>query len=47
MWARGGQGLSLSHKIIVDQHGGELGFETELDVGTTFIVKLPLGEETN
>lgn len=42
-----GQGLSLSHKIIVDQHGGELGFKTEMDVGTTFIIKLPLREENN
>ncbi|MBT3028814.1 MAG: PAS domain-containing protein [Candidatus Thiodiazotropha sp. (ex Ctena orbiculata)] len=40
-----GQGLSLSHKIIVDQHDGELSFETELGVGTTFIIKLPLQEE--
>ncbi|MEW8628030.1 MAG: ATP-binding protein [Candidatus Thiodiazotropha sp.] len=37
-----GQGLSLSHKIIVDQHDGELSFETELGVGTTFIIKLPI-----
>ncbi|MES9919119.1 MAG: ATP-binding protein [Candidatus Thiodiazotropha sp.] len=37
-----GQGLSLSHKIIVDQHDGELSFETETGVGTTFIIRLPL-----
>ncbi|MEW8015942.1 MAG: ATP-binding protein [Candidatus Thiodiazotropha endolucinida] len=37
-----GQGLSLSHKIIVDQHDGELSFETEMGVGTTFIIRLPL-----
>ncbi|MES9834761.1 MAG: ATP-binding protein [Candidatus Thiodiazotropha sp. DIVDIV] len=37
-----GQGLSLSHKIIVDQHDGELTFKTEMGVGTTFIIKLPL-----
>ncbi|MES9978872.1 MAG: ATP-binding protein, partial [Candidatus Thiodiazotropha sp. 6PLUC5] len=40
-----GQGLSLSHKIIVEQHDGELNFETELGIGTTFIIKLPLGGE--
>ncbi|MEW8319289.1 MAG: ATP-binding protein [Candidatus Thiodiazotropha sp.] len=40
-----GQGLSLSHRIIVDQHDGELSFETELGAGTTFIIKLPLQEE--
>lgn len=37
-----GQGLSLSHRIIVEQHDGELSFETEMGVGTTFIIKLPL-----
>jgi len=37
-----GQGLSLSHRIIVEQHAGELSFETEVGVGTTFIIKLPL-----
>jgi PAS domain S-box-containing protein len=37
-----GQGLSLSHRIIVEQHDGELGFETEMGVGTTFVIKLPL-----
>ncbi|MCG7904688.1 MAG: ATP-binding protein [Candidatus Thiodiazotropha weberae] len=42
-----GQGLSLSHKIIVDQHDGELSFETELGVGTTFIIKLPITGEIN
>ncbi|MEW8379457.1 MAG: ATP-binding protein, partial [Candidatus Thiodiazotropha taylori] len=42
-----GQGLSLSHKIIVEQHDGELSFETELGVGTTFIIKLPIIGEMN
>ncbi|MCG8019078.1 MAG: ATP-binding protein, partial [Candidatus Thiodiazotropha weberae] len=42
-----GQGLSLSHKIIVDQHDGELSFETELGIGTTFIIKLPITGEIN
>ncbi|MCU7851830.1 MAG: PAS domain S-box protein [Candidatus Thiodiazotropha sp. (ex Monitilora ramsayi)] len=40
-----GQGLSLSHRIIVEQHDGDLSFETEMGVGTTFIIKLPLLEE--
>lgn len=40
-----GQGLSLSHRIIVEQHDGDLSFETEMGVGTTFIIKLPLQEE--
>ncbi len=37
-----GQGLSISHKIIVENHGGQLYFETEEDVGTTFFITLPL-----
>jgi signal transduction histidine kinase len=37
-----GQGLALAHRIIVDQHGGTLSFESEEGVGTTFFVRLPL-----
>ncbi len=36
-----GLGLSMSYQIVVDKHGGELQFESEIDVGTTFIMKLP------
>ena len=39
-----GQGLSISHRIIVENHGGQIFFETEDDVGTTFFIKLPLGQ---
>ena len=37
-----GQGLTISHSVIVDKHGGTIDFETEPGRGTTFIVKLPL-----
>jgi len=37
-----GQGLSIAHGIVVNQHGGTLTFETEVGVGTTFIIRLPL-----
>ncbi len=37
-----GQGLSLSHNIIVKKHGGVLTFETEEGKGTTFIIRLPM-----
>ncbi len=37
-----GQGLYISHKVIVQNHGGSLKFETTLDVGTTFIIRLPV-----
>lgn len=37
-----GQGLSISHKIIVENHGGQLSFTTEPGVGTTFHIELPV-----
>jgi PAS domain S-box-containing protein len=37
-----GQGLAIAHAIIVEKHQGTIQFETEMGVGTTFIVRLPL-----
>ena len=37
-----GQGLAISHSVIVDKHGGAISFESEPDGGTTFFVRLPL-----
>lgn len=37
-----GQGLAISHAVIVERHGGRLSFETEEGKGTTFIIRLPL-----
>ncbi|HEY8926848.1 MAG TPA: ATP-binding protein [Polyangia bacterium] len=37
-----GQGLSIGRKIV-DRHKGQLTFETELGVGTTFFIRLPIG----
>ena len=37
-----GQGLALAHSTIVTHHGGTIRFETELGVGTTFIITIPL-----
>jgi len=37
-----GQGLAISHSVVVDKHGGAISFETELGRGTTFIIRLPL-----
>ncbi|MDP3428338.1 MAG: PAS domain S-box protein, partial [Humidesulfovibrio sp.] len=37
-----GQGLTISRSIVVEKHHGQLIFETEPGVGTTFVVRLPL-----
>ncbi|WP_135077755.1 ATP-binding protein [Terasakiella sp. SH-1] len=36
-----GQGLSISHDIIVNKHGGTIEIETEEGQGTCFIITLP------
>lgn len=40
-----GQGLAISHNVIVEKHGGEITFETERGFGTTFSIRLPLKTE--
>jgi signal transduction histidine kinase len=42
-----GQGLAISHSVVVDKHGGTISFETEAGFGTTFIVRLPFRPYTN
>ncbi len=37
-----GQGLTISRSIVVEKHKGQLFFETEPGLGTTFVVRLPL-----
>jgi two-component system, NtrC family, sensor kinase len=37
-----GQGLALSRSIVVDRHGGTLTFESQVGVGTTFHVRIPI-----
>jgi two-component system NtrC family sensor kinase len=39
-----GLGLSIARTLVVDKHGGSLTYETQADKGTTFWVRLPLGE---
>ncbi|MGO9954724.1 MAG: sensor histidine kinase [Solirubrobacteraceae bacterium] len=39
-----GQGLAISHKIIVERHHGTIGFEPNPSGGTTFTITLPLGD---
>jgi len=37
-----GQGLAISRTIVVDRHGGTLTFASEVGVGTTFYVRIPI-----
>jgi PAS domain S-box-containing protein len=37
-----GQGLAIAYSVVVEKHGGTIGFETEMGKGTTFIIRLPI-----
>jgi PAS domain S-box-containing protein len=37
-----GQGLAIARSIVMDKHQGQLSFETEAGLGTTFTIRLPL-----
>ncbi len=39
-----GQGLAITHNVIVNMHGGSIDVETEEGAGTTFIIALPFKE---
>ena len=36
-----GQGLAISHSVLVEKHGGTITFDTEVGRGTTFFIRLP------
>lgn len=36
-----GQGLAIARSVVVEKHGGQLSFETEMGRGTTFLIRLP------
>jgi signal transduction histidine kinase len=38
-----GQGLSIAHQIVVGRHKGSLTFETQPGKGTTFRIRIPIG----
>ncbi len=38
-----GQGLAITHNIVVAKHGGTIDFESEPGKGTTFVVRVPFG----
>ncbi|MBA4284882.1 MAG: hypothetical protein C0434_05055 [Xanthomonadaceae bacterium] len=37
-----GQGLAIARNVVVDRHHGSLDFDTEVGVGTTFAIRLPV-----
>ncbi|MGE0552840.1 MAG: PAS domain-containing protein, partial [Gemmatimonadales bacterium] len=37
-----GQGLAIAHSVIVDRHGGQIGVESAVGVGTTFTLTIPV-----
>ncbi|HTR66600.1 MAG TPA: PAS domain S-box protein [Terriglobales bacterium] len=36
-----GQGLALAHSVVVNRHQGQIWFESALEKGTTFFIRLP------
>jgi signal transduction histidine kinase len=38
-----GQGLAIAWSIVVERHGGSITFDTEVGMGTTFHLKIPIG----
>lgn len=41
-----GQGLAISHNVIVDKHQGTIDVASEVGMGTTFVILLPLTAES-
>jgi PAS domain S-box-containing protein len=41
-----GQGLAISHTVVVEKHGGSIRFETAPGGGTTFFIHLPLNAQS-
>lgn len=41
-----GQGLSIARNIIVEAHGGSIEFESEVDAGTVFCIRIPIDGDT-
>ncbi|MEM7576483.1 MAG: ATP-binding protein [Planctomycetota bacterium] len=42
-----GQGLAIAHRVVTEQHGGELSFVTSPESGTTFTIRLPIRPESS
>ncbi len=41
-----GQGLAISHSVIVEKHGGSIHLETQEGNGTTFTICLPIKDQS-
>jgi signal transduction histidine kinase len=41
-----GQGLAIARTVVVKKHQGSLRFESEMGVGTTFYIQLPINSQT-
>lgn len=37
-----GQGLAIAYDVITSRHQGQIYFETEVGIGTTFVIRLPI-----
>jgi two-component system, NtrC family, sensor kinase len=42
-----GQGLALARSVVVEKHGGSISFQSEVNQGTTFLIRLPLLHESS
>lgn len=42
-----GQGLSITHSIIVETHNGSIDLKSKVGEGTTFVLQIPLGDESS
>jgi two-component system, NtrC family, sensor kinase len=38
-----GQGLAITHSILVDKHGGDISVSSQVEIGTEFTLRLPIG----
>ena len=41
-----GQGLAIAHSVIVDKHNGTIDCKSQKGKGTTFIVRIPISEDS-
>jgi len=42
-----GQGLAMARTIVVERHGGTIGFDTDVGRGTTFKVRMPIRPQSS